>query len=187
MRIWHRDRLFEQGKLQQELNQLPLHEKNKLYKKYIEQGKIRQYGHAMLTVFDDNGQEKGFGEGYNLVVDAGKGELADLMLGVVTNTINNMNVGTSSQVAAAVDTDLIAPAAPTARLAIPTGGRFRSNLLLTFSVLISSSQYTRPFTAREMGIFFDPAATGKLFARAVITAVTLAVGDTGRMDYEIQV
>ncbi len=165
---------------------LPASLRNLYYRTLIALGIVRRYGHARITVYDKNGRQKARGEGYNLIVDAGKGELADLMLGIVTNTINNMNIGTSSQAASASDTDLISPATPVQRLAIPSGGRFRTNLLLTFSALASSTIYTRPVTIREIGLFFDPAATGKLFARAVITAVTLTSGDSGRVDYEIQ-
>jgi hypothetical protein len=108
------------------------------------------------------------------------------MIGVVANTLNAMNVGTSDATPNdSTLTDLVSPATPVERLAIPSGGRFRTNFLLTCSVLIPSTKYTRPFTAKEIGLYFDPTATGKIFARAIITAVTLNAGDSGRLDYEI--
>jgi len=165
---------------------LPIRWRNLAYKIVIRLGIIRRYGHAVLTVYHKDGSISR-GEGYNTIMDAGKGELGDLMIGVVTNTINNMNIGTSDATPNdSTLTDLVSPATPVARLAIPAGGRFRTNLLLTFSVLIPSTQYTRPVTIKEMAIYFDPNATGKIFARATITAVTLAVGDSAREDYEIQ-
>jgi hypothetical protein len=152
----------------------------------IKLGIIKRYGHAIVYVHDTDGKVKGIGEGYNMVVDAGKGELGDLMIGIVTNTLNVMNVGTSNQAASASDADLISPASPVERLAIASGGRFRTNLLLTCSVLIPSTKYTRPVTIREIGLYFSPTPNGKLFARAIITAVTLNSGDSARADYEIQ-
>ncbi|MEM2760479.1 MAG: hypothetical protein QXU32_11865 [Nitrososphaerales archaeon] len=148
---------------------------------------IKHYGYATLHVYDRYGRLKRIGEGYNTVMDAGKGELGDLMIGATTSTLNAMNVGTSD--ASPNDstlTDLVSPATPAERLAIASGGRFRTNLLITCSVLIPSNKYTRPFTAKEMAVYFDPTATGKMFARAVITPVTMNAGDSGRMDYEIQ-
>lgn len=160
--------------------------RNKVYKILIKLGIIKRYGHAILTVYHKDGSISK-GEGYNIIMDTGKGELADLMLGVVANTLNAMNVGTSDATPNdSTLTDLVSPAAPASRLAIPSGGRFRTNLLITLSVLIASGQYTRPFTAKEMAVYFDPTQTGKIFARATITAVTLIAGDSGRMDYEVQ-
>ena len=49
--------------------------------------------------------------------------------------------------------------------------------------LVSLPSY---FTAKEIAIYFDPNTAGKIFARAAITAVTMNTGDTGRMDYEVQ-
>jgi hypothetical protein len=157
-----------------------------IYMILIRIGIIRRYGRASVYVYDKDGQVKAIGEGYNMVVDAGKGELGDLMIGVVTNTLNVMNVGTSNQAASANDIDLISPASPVERLAITPGARFRTNLLLTCSLLIPSTKYTRPVTIREVGLYFSPTTNGKLFARAIITAVTLYSGDSARVDYEIQ-
>jgi hypothetical protein len=169
------------------LDRLPTAQRNSIYRALIGLALLKRYGHVVLTVYDKFGHLKRVGEGYNLIMDAGKGELGDLMIGVMTNTINNMNVGTSD--ASPNDpslTDLVSAATPVARLAIPSGGRFRTNFLLTFSVLIASNTYTRPFTAKEIAVYFDPNANGKIFARAVITPVTVNSGDTARMDYEIQ-
>jgi len=169
------------------VDSLPIKWRNLAYKILIKLGMIKRYGHAVLRVYGSDGRLKAKGEGYNTIMNAGKGELADLMIGVVTNTLNAMNVGTSD--ASPNDstlTDLVSPATPVARLSISAGGRFRTNLLITCSVLIPSGQYTRPFTAKEMAVYFDPTANGKIFARAVVTAVTLAVGDSGRVDYEVQ-
>lgn len=170
------------------VDKLPItvRQRNYAYKRLIQLGVIKRYGHATLKVYDKYGRLKRIGEGYNSVVDAGKGELADLMIGAVINTLNAINVGTDGSATTQSMTDLVAAATPVARQAIPSGGRFRSNLLITCSVLIPTSAYTRPVTVREIGLYFDPLATGKMFARAPITAVTLNTGDSGRTDYEIQ-
>lgn len=169
------------------IDSLPISWKNLTYKILIKFGVIKHYGHAVIRVYDKDGKCKAKGEGYNVIMDAGKGELGDLMLAAGTNTINVINVGTSSATPNDTTlTDLVAPATPVARQQIQTGGRFRTNLLLTFSVLVASGTYTRPVTIQEMAVYFDPLATGKIFARAVITAVILAVGDSARVDYEIQ-
>lgn len=169
------------------LYRIPIKQRNFIIKTLISLGIIKRYGHAILTVYDKHGNLKAKGEGYNVIVDSGKGGLGDLMLGVTTNTLNNINIGTSdADPNDTTKTDLVSPATPVERRAIVSGGRFRTNLLLTFSVLIPTSSYTRPVTAKEMGVYFDPNTTGKMFARAVITPVTLNAGDSGRADYEIQ-
>lgn len=167
------------------IDKLPVKLRNIAYRILIKLGIIRKYGHAVLTVYDKNGNIKCRGEGFNLIVDIGKGELGDLMIGETNNRINNMNIGTDGTDTSADMEDLVAPAEPEERLAIASGGRFRTNLILTFSVLIGSEKYNRPVTIREMAIYFDPLATGKMFARAVIDDVTLGEGDAARADYEV--
>lgn len=169
------------------IDNLPIRWRNLAYKILIKLGIIKRYGHAVITVFDKDGRVKAIGEGYNTIMDAGKGELADLMIGIVTNTLNAMNIGTSDATPNdSTLTDLVSPATPVSRLAIASGGRFRTNFLLTCSVLVPSTTYTRPVTIKEMAVYFDPTQTGKIFARATVTAVTLNSGDSARVDYEIQ-
>ncbi len=338
------------------LHDLPLGLKNKIVKRLIHAGMITKYGHATLTVFHKDGSISK-GEGYNVILDVGKGELGDLMLAVVANTLNNINIGTSDvSPNDTTKTDLVAPALPNPyiekdtnsdlsgytdgggtiefrkemsegtaatvdltisiagsssekllfispssipnllewenqiwtwklevilantnleideviirrissdgntiraskssgtglaiqltagvktgtiswndgtqnpagkqasdrivcifviknnnasvqtadirtkgtndrvqrgaeRQAISSGGRFRTNLLLTFSVLIPSTKFERPVTVKELLLSFDPRGDGKGFARATITTVTINAGDSARADYEIQ-
>lgn len=168
------------------LNKLSLESRNSTIKSWIKQGRVQQYGHAVLDVYNSEGKFKQRGEGFNLVVDAGLKALIDVAIAASTNTINNMAFGTSTQAAAAGDTDMIAPATPAQRIIAGAGGRFRTTKLMTISVLIPTTSYTRPITITEMGPTFDPNSNGALFARAVITGVTLNAGDTGRAIYEIQ-
>lgn len=168
------------------LDRLPISLRNNIVEILIKLKIIKKYGKATLVIFDENGKEVGRGKGFNTIVDAGLKELGDLLLAVKTNTMNNLNIGTSNDVTnPTLKTDLVAPAAPTERLAILSGGRFRSNKLLTFTHLIPSTKYTRPVTIQEMAIYFDPNTTGTMFARAVISPVTLQTGYSARFDYEI--
>jgi hypothetical protein len=125
----------------------------------------------------------------NTVVDNGPRGLIDVLIGQGYQ-IRNIGIGTGTTATnPAVDNDLETPApegATTPRLAIPAGGRFRTDKALTISMLIGTTRFDRPVDVTELAIFFDPFTTGDMFARAVITAVTLGVGQAGRFDYEIQ-
>ncbi|RMF30122.1 MAG: hypothetical protein D6752_04660, partial [Candidatus Nitrosothermus koennekii] len=116
----------------------------------------------------------------------GRAILGDLLLGLANNTISSMNIGSSNQSPSENDVDLIQPATPIERIPISNGGRLRTNLTLSFSVLVPSNKYDRPLTIREVGVYFDPIADGKMFARAVIDPIVLGVNDSARVDYEIQ-
>jgi hypothetical protein len=338
------------------LDSLPIRLRNELIRSLIHLDVITKYGHGIVTVFRKDGTISK-GEGYNTILDIGKGELADLMIAVVTNTLNNINIGTSdASPNDATKTDLVSPALPNPyiqkdtnsdlsgytdgggtievrkemsegtaatvdltisiagssseklvfissssipnlsewenqtwtwklevvvantsleideviirrissdgntiraskssgtglavqltagvktgtitwndgtqnpagkqasdrivctfviknnnasiqtadirtkgtndrvqrgaeRQAISSGGRFRTNLLLTFSVLVPSTKFERPVTVKELLLSFDPRGDGKGCARAAITAVTINAGDSARADYEIQ-
>lgn len=125
----------------------------------------------------------------NLVVSDGKGELGDLMLNKTSNRLKNINLGSSSQAPTVSDTDLITPLTPSTRLAADDpGGLVRLNNVITVSVFVLTTQWTRPATVNEIGVFFDPQLTGKLFARALVSpSVTLASGDTARVDYDVTI
>ncbi len=144
------------------------------------------HGYAKVTVFDSYGRVKEIGKGYNTLTLEGRAILGDMLIGLTSNSISSMNVGTSDQPASENDVDLIQPALPIERIPIADGGKIRTNLTLSFSVLVASNMYNRPLTIREVGVYFAPIATGKMFARAVITPVTLDLNDAARVDYEIQ-
>ncbi len=144
------------------------------------------HGYVRVIVFDNNNNIVRISEGYNTLVIEGRAILGDLLIGVANNTISAMNVGSSAQLPSENDTDLIQPATPIERIPIGIGGKIRSNLTLSFSVLIPSNKYTRPLTIREVGVYFDPINNGKMFARAVIPDIILNNNESARIDYEIQ-
>ncbi|GIU71512.1 MAG: hypothetical protein KatS3mg003_0991 [Candidatus Nitrosocaldaceae archaeon] len=144
------------------------------------------HGHVKVIVFDGNGMIKSMSKGSNTLVVEGRAILGDLLLGLANNTISSMNIGSSDQSPSENDVDLIQPATPIERIPISNGGRLRTNLTLSFSVLVPSNKYDRPLTIREVGVYFDPITDGKMFARAVIDPIVLNVNDSARVDYEIQ-
>lgn len=167
------------------LDRLPTRLRNHIYKFLIKIRIIRKYGHATLTIYRRDGTVEKT-EGYNDLVDAGLKKIGDMLLGNTTENIIELNVGTNGDATTSSMTDLQSPAAPTERLTIPADGKFRSNKLLTFSVLVPSTKYTRPVIIKEMAIYFSPAGSGDMLARALPTQKTLETGDAARADYEIQ-
>lgn len=143
------------------------------------------HGYARVIVFNSKGV-KALSEGSNTLVIEGRAIVGDLLLGLSSNTISSMNVGSSDQIPSENDIDLIQPATPIERIPISVGGKLRTNLTLSFSILIPSTKYDRPLTIKEVGVYFDPIEDGKMFARAVIDPILLDVNDSARVDYEIQ-
>ncbi len=152
---------------------------------------LPNHGVFTLKVFDKDGNLKHEQKTENVITNAGVYELGDLMIGAHTNTINYLSLGTGSTAAAVANTDLVttctqggSSAANVVRKAVTS--RTRSTNTITFSKFIDTTDYDRPATVTELGVWFAPLATGDLFARGLLNApVTLASGDTATLTYGI--
>lgn len=122
----------------------------------------------------------------NAVVDAGTQQLGNLMIAANTNTLNNVNIGTSNAATTNGMTDLTSPAAGSGRQA--STSRTISGaapFIITISAFIGAGVYTRPVTVQEIAVFFDPNVGGAMFARSVISSTVLGVGNTATLAYGI--
>ena len=152
---------------------------------------LPNHGVFTLKIFDSDGKLKHEQKTENIITNVGVYELGDLLIGAHTNTINYLSAGTGSTAAAVGNTDLVATctqggssAATTVRKVVTS--RVRSTNTITFSKFLDTTDYDRPATITELGVWFAPQATGDLFARGILnTAVVLSTGDTATLTYGI--
>lgn len=124
---------------------------------------------------------------HNLVVSAGKAEVAGLMNGVTTGPFTYIAIGTGVAAAAAADTALGAE--------ITTGGGARASATCTrvtttvtndTAQLVLTFNLTATFAVTESGCF-DAATAGVLLCRQVFSALNVVSGDSLQITWKIAV
>lgn len=152
---------------------------------------LPHHGVFEVKVYDSEGNLKSQTKTKNTITTVGVNELGDLVIGAHSNTINYISCGTGTTAPVIGNTDLEttckqggSSAAADVRKQVTS--RSRTNNTLTFSRNIASSDYDRPATVTEIGVWFAPQATGDLFARGLLAAaVSLGSGDTATITYGI--
>ena len=125
---------------------------------------------------------------HNIVVNAGKAQVAGLMLTDVGGTaFDYIAIGTGTTAAAATDTTL--------ETEISTGGGARAagtGTRVTTTVTNDTAQlqvtysFTSTFAVTESGVF-NAASTGTMLARRVFSAINVANGDSLQVTWKVQV
>lgn len=149
---------------------------------------IRRYQWFEFTVYEGEPGSKVLKrvKRFNAVVNAGTQQLGNLMIAANTNTLANLNIGTSNAATVNTMTDLVAPAAGAGRQAQTNRSiSGAAPFIITISAFIGAGVYTRPVTVQEIGVFFDPNTGGAMFARSVISSTILGVGNTATLSYGI--
>ncbi|MEM3891740.1 MAG: hypothetical protein QW282_06265 [Nitrososphaerales archaeon] len=117
----------------------------------------------------------------NLVVNAGRHQICDLMIGASTSSFNFCGVGSSNQTPSPSDTDLIQPIAPRKQVT----DRFRTSNVATFSTFFSSSENNGTWS--ECGLFTAQTG-GAMLCRAVFNPpITKDQSKTVTIDWDIEV
>jgi len=118
----------------------------------------------------------------NLVVTAGKNEIADWIRGSgYASGMNYVGVGSSNQAPTVADTDLIAPIGARKQAT----DRFRTNNIATISTFFGSADNNG--TWNECGLFENPTG-GPMLARALFTpSITKDASRTITIDWDITV
>jgi len=127
-----------------------------------------------------SGSEVDRREANNLVVNVGKQQVADLLIGASTASFNYCGVGSSNQTPSPSDTDLIQPIGRK-----QVTDRFRTANKATFSTFISSQELNG--TWRECGLFTHQTG-GIMLSRAVFTPeIVKDQSKTVTIDWDIEV
>ncbi|MEM1524578.1 MAG: hypothetical protein QW618_00405, partial [Nitrososphaerales archaeon] len=99
----------------------------------------------------------------NLIVNVGKYQICDLMIGANTNSFTHCGVGSSNQAPSLSDTDLISPIGSRKQYS----DRFRTNNIATFSFFFASNDNNGIW--RECGLF-NAQSGGVMLARALFSS-----------------
>ena len=152
----------------------------------IKLGFIHRYGKLEVTVNHIDGSKETT-VGYNILTNNGLTHMGDILTGAeVTNLdLGFIEAGTSTTVASVFDTSVNSPLAPASRIAASVQSRATATPFeISIEGFIGATDYTRPQTITELGIYFTPDVTGDLFARGLLTtAIVLAVNDTATISY----
>ncbi|MDW8045633.1 MAG: hypothetical protein RMJ31_07710 [Nitrososphaerota archaeon] len=117
----------------------------------------------------------------NLIVNVGKYQICDLLIGANTNSFTHCGVGSSNQTPQINDTDLVNPIG--ARKLYTD--RFRTNNIATFSFFFASTDNNGIW--RECGLFNAPTG-GVMLARALFTSeIVKDSSKTCTIEWDIQV
>ena len=150
----------------------------------IEPKGITLTGHIHFVHKDELGNVKDEREIRNLVVNAGKAEVAALIGAVAGGTaFGYIAIGTGTNAAAAGDTAL--------QTEITTGGGERGNstesVVETYKTQFTYTfTFTAPFAITESGIF-NAASSGDMLARQVFSAINVISGDSLACTWKITV
>lgn len=117
----------------------------------------------------------------NLIVNVGKYQICDLMIGANTNSFTHCGVGSSNQAPQLSDTDLISPIGSRKQYS----DRFRTNNIATFSFFFASNDNNG--TWRECGLF-NASSGGQMLARALFSSeIVKDSSKTATIEWDIQV
>lgn len=130
---------------------------------------LKLTGKARLVLTGPDGKVKQELDSNNLVVTAGKNFVASRMVGVASNVMSHMAVGSNGTAAAAGDTTL---GTELGRVAITSGTA--SNNVVTYTATFPAGTGTGALV--EAGIL-NAASTGTLLARVTFSVVNKAAGD----------
>ena len=152
----------------------------------IKLGIIHRYGKLEVIVnHADGSQNKTVG--YNLLTNNGLTHLGDILIGVeATNfVLGFIEAGSGTTIPSVFDAAVNAPLSPAARIAASVKSRgAASPFEIIIEGFIGATDYTRPQTINELGIYFTPDVTGDLFARGILaTGIVLAASDTATISY----
>ncbi|MEM2211549.1 MAG: hypothetical protein QW372_01755 [Nitrososphaerales archaeon] len=117
----------------------------------------------------------------NLIVNVGKYQICDLMIGANTNSFTHCGVGSSNQAPSLSDTDLISPIGSRKQYS----DRFRTNNIATFSFFFASNDNNGIW--RECGLF-NAQSGGVMLARALFSSeIVKDSSKTVTIEWDIQV
>ena len=112
-------------------------------------------------------------EGHNLVVDVGMQQIIDLMIATNTNSFTHTSVGSGTNTPTAGD---IALQTEITRIAVPSGGRYRTGLSAAFDTFFATSDGNG--TWNETGIHTAAAGGVMLCRRKFNSAFTKSTANT---------
>lgn len=137
-------------------------------------------GRLVITKTNEFGEQEII-EVPNLVVAAGKGNIAARMAGNTAAVMSHMAIGTGNTAATSSDTTL---STEIARQALGTAGGTPSSNTVTYSATFSAGTGTG--TLVEAGIFND-GSSGTMLCRTVFDPVNKAAGDTLAISWVVSI
>lgn len=153
--------------------------------------KIGLTGRVKIVVRDKDGNIKDERDFPNLVVSAGKAEVAALLLtDIASDDYDEIAIGTGAVAPAAGDTVLGAEITTGggARLtgAGVTGTRITTAVTDDTAQLVGTFTFSLSFAVTEVGLFNDPSA-GDMLARQTFAVVNVVNGDSLQITWQVQV
>lgn len=143
------------------------------------QEELKMTGALKIEVFNPDGSIKETRDIKNLVVTTGKTFIASRMVGVASNVISHMAVGTGATAAAAGDTAL---GAESARVAITSGTA--SGAVATYVATFPAGTGTAALT--EAGLL-NAASSGTLLCRTVFSVINKGANDSMTVTWTVTV
>jgi hypothetical protein len=118
----------------------------------------------------------------NTVVNGGKGQVAGLMNGVVTDFFEYLAIGTGTTTPAAANTAL---SAEVGARGSATCTRQQTTTTNDTAQLVATFTFNGSTAITECGIF-DNSSSGTMLTRATFAAINVASGDSLQMTYKVQ-
>jgi hypothetical protein len=143
---------------------------------------IKLVGEIEIILKDKNGNVKETKKIKNLVVNAGKAQVAGLINGSVTGTFTYIAIGTGTTSPAASDTAL----GNEVTRASATVGRTTTNVTNDTATWSATFSFSSSYAITEAGIF-NASTGGTLLARQTFSAVNVVSGDQLTINWKLTV
>jgi hypothetical protein len=140
---------------------------------------LKASGSLRVVVTGEDGQVKEEHEFKNLVVTVGKNFVASRMVGVASNVMSHMAIGSSSTAAVVGDTAL---GAELGRVALASGSA--TNAVVTYTATFPAGTGTGAVV--EAGIF-NAASAGTLLCRTVFSVVNKGANDAMSVTWTVTI
>jgi hypothetical protein len=139
-------------------------------------------GEIEIIVKDKDGKVKEYRKIKNLVVSAGKAQVAGLINGATTGVFNYIAIGTGTTSPSASDTALGNEVAR----ASATVGRTTTNVTNDTATWSATFNFTASYAITEAGIF-NASSGGTMLARQTFSAVNVVSGDSLTINWKVTV
>jgi len=143
---------------------------------------LKLEGELEIIVKDKDGKVKDYRKIKNLVVSAGKAQVAGLINGATTGVFNYIAIGTGTTAPASTDTALGAEVAR----ASATVGRTTTNVTNDTATWSATFNFTASYAITEAGIF-NASTGGTMLARQTFSAVNVVSGDSLTINWKVTV
>ena len=146
------------------------------------EAKLKLRGWIDIYVYDREGRLKDERHIHNLVVNAGKAQVAGLINGSVSGAFTYVAIGTGTTSPSASDTVL---GNEVSRVSA-TVGRTTTSVTNDTATFDATFSFSSSYAITEAGIF-NASSGGTMLARQTFSAINVASGDTLKISWKVQV